>query len=358
MPHIPQVITDLLEPVSPASPCGVSLRHEVDYDRLREARREDDTSVPTGVWQAEIKRSDWVAVERLALDLLQTRSKDLMVAAWLGEAWLHRHGLEGLPQALALVNGLCERYPDELHPLAEGGDQSWRVPPLEWLVRRYAEILHTRLPLFKAEHDELGNLTLHDWQLLQRQQVGGSDNKAAKVAAEAARHTQQKLNELARGTALSYWQQNKAYLESSRQTLDRLEHWSDTYLGDLAPTLSPLRTLFDQLTALMQEFIAMHPLQLASSAPAASQADASTSMQMLVDGPIPIAGQPASREDAYLQLLQIANFLARTEPHSPVPYLIKRAVEWGDKPLSELLGELISADPEARRVWALLGVLK
>ncbi|HCI3127239.1 TPA: type VI secretion system protein TssA, partial [Pseudomonas aeruginosa] len=68
-------------------------------------------------------------------------------------------------------------------------------------------------------------------------------------------------------------------------------------------------------------------------------------------------GAPTSREDAYRQLLLIADYLARTEPHSPVPYLIKRAVEWGNKPLSELLAELINADSEARRVWSLLGVL-
>ena len=59
--------------------------------------------------------------------------------------------------------------------------------------------------------------------------------------------------------------------------------------------------------------------------------------------------EPASREEAYRQLLLIAEYLARTEPHSPVPYLIRRGVEWGNKPLSELLGELISADAESRR---------
>jgi type VI secretion system protein ImpA len=67
--------------------------------------------------------------------------------------------------------------------------------------------------------------------------------------------------------------------------------------------------------------------------------------------------EPASREEAYRQLLLIAEYLARTEPHSPVPYLIRRGVEWGNKPLSELLGELISADAESRRLWTLLGVL-
>ena len=41
--------------------------------------------------------------------------------------------------------------------------------------------------------------------------------------------------------------------------------------------------------------------------------------------------EPQGREDAYRQLRGIADYLARTEPHSPVPYLIYRAVEWGEK---------------------------
>jgi type VI secretion system protein ImpA len=40
-----------------------------------------------------------------------------------------------------------------------------------------------------------------------------------------------------------------------------------------------------------------------------------------------------------------------------VPYLINRAVAWGQKPLRDLLAELISSDAEARRLWTLLGVL-
>ncbi len=39
------------------------------------------------------------------------------------------------------------------------------------------------------------------------------------------------------------------------------------------------------------------------------------------------------------------------------PYLIRHRVEWGNKRLSKLLGELICADAESRRLWTLLGVL-
>lgn len=72
---------------------------------------------------------------------------------------------------------------------------------------------------------------------------------------------------------------------------------------------------------------------------------------------LPMGRAPTSRDEAYRQLALVAEYLAKTEPHSPVPYLINRAVEWGQKQLRDLLTELINADPESRRLWPLLGVL-
>ncbi|WVV47076.1 type VI secretion system ImpA family N-terminal domain-containing protein [Pseudomonas sp. NA13] len=81
---LPELVSQLLEPISAESPCGPDLRYEPEYDQLRELRREDDTSLPTGVWQSSIKRALWPDLERLATTLLLERSKDLMISAWLG----------------------------------------------------------------------------------------------------------------------------------------------------------------------------------------------------------------------------------------------------------------------------------
>ncbi|MCO6852486.1 type VI secretion system protein TssA, partial [Pseudomonas aeruginosa] len=227
----------LLEPIDPGQACGPSLRYDPDYDRLRELRREDDSSLPTGVWQAEAKRADWAAVEQLASELLQRRSKDLMLAAWLGEAWLQRGGLGGLQRALVLLAELCERYPEEVHPQAQDGDQSWRVPPIDWLLRRYAELLHTRLPLMGQ--GAFAEITLYAWQRLQRQQVASGDSKSAKAALEAAQLQQKKLDEALRAEPLVQWQRKQASLLACQQQLLRLEQWCDRCLGELAPSCQP-----------------------------------------------------------------------------------------------------------------------
>ncbi|RON43860.1 type VI secretion system protein TssA [Pseudomonas frederiksbergensis] len=352
---LPELIDRLLEPISSEAPCGQDLRYEREFDQARELRREDDTSLPTGVWQSSIKRAQWPELEKLTTSLLLERSKDLMLSAWLGEAWLHQDGLEGLPGSLALVAGLCERYPEQLHPQAEDGDQSWRVIPLEWLARRYTEVLLTRVPLLDPRNGEFDGLCLDAWRRLQVQQVQTNDSKVAKTSAENARSEQKKITEQIRATPLSFWLHSQGSLLLSLQHLQRLEAWSDAYLGNQAPGFKGLQDVITALLTLVQEFIAMHPRQSTEVPVEAAPVVASGPAD--VTAPPQVFREPASREEAYRQLLLIAEYLARTEPHSPVPYLIRRGVEWGNKPLSELLGELISADAESRRLWTLLGVL-
>jgi type VI secretion system protein ImpA len=63
-----------------------------------------------------------------------------------------------------------------------------------------------------------------------------------------------------------------------------------------------------------------------------------------------------SREEAYQRLAQAAEYLLRTEPHSPTPYLVKRAVSWGNLPLQELLLELINDRSDLQALYTLLGM--
>jgi type VI secretion system protein ImpA len=62
-----------------------------------------------------------------------------------------------------------------------------------------------------------------------------------------------------------------------------------------------------------------------------------------------------SREEAFRRLDEVADYLLRTEPHSPVPYLVKRAVTWGAMPLAELLQELLDSESDLKQLYRLLG---
>jgi len=54
-----------------------------------------------------------------------------------------------------------------------------------------------------------------------------------------------------------------------------------------------------------------------------------------------VSSPGASRADIYHQLGQAALKLRELEPHSPIPYLLLRAVELGQMPFPKLMQELI-----------------
>ena len=63
-----------------------------------------------------------------------------------------------------------------------------------------------------------------------------------------------------------------------------------------------------------------------------------------------------TRAEAYQLLAEAADFLARTEPHSPTPYLVRRAVSWGSMPFDKLLTELVSNSGELIEIARLLNL--
>ena len=86
---------DLLNPIPGDNPSGANLRYAPVYDKIKEARREDDDA-PQGEWERERKVADWKQVIKLAGEALATKSKDLQLAAWLTEAMLRTEGFAGL----------------------------------------------------------------------------------------------------------------------------------------------------------------------------------------------------------------------------------------------------------------------
>lgn len=302
-------IQALLAPIQADNLCGDAIRYSPEFDRLVAARQQDDETLPTGVWQSTPRRADWEEVASIATLLTRTLSKDLVIMSWLGEAWIRMHGLTALPDALALVTLALERYPAELHPQIKEGDYDYRAAPLRWMAQHYATLI-AEAPLFNVNGD---TLSLTQWQQGKLATIPQPGADAAQVQA----------------------------LTASLEWIQRLNTLCQSWPAACAPSFSVLeqkiKTCLQALGNVMPE--ATQPV-MQEAIPAVS--DAITF---------------AHREQAYRVLRQVADYLARTEPHSPVPYLLYRAFDWGNMPLPELLSELINSDESARRLWRQLGVL-
>ena len=68
------------------------------------------------------------------------------------------------------------------------------------------------------------------------------------------------------------------------------------------------------------------------------------------------AGPIRNRAEALGRLREIADFLKQAEPHSPVSYLINRAISWSEMPFEKLLLELVTDDAARERINTTLGI--
>src|SRR5512134_3327146 len=141
---------DLLNPIAGANPAGADLRYDPLYEKIKEARREEE-DIPQGEWERQRKVADWPAVIKLTSEAIATKSKDLQLAAWLTEALLRREGFGGLTQGLTLLKGMLTQFWDGLYPEIEDGDLELRATPLDWVGGRL-EFPVKAVPLNKAGH--------------------------------------------------------------------------------------------------------------------------------------------------------------------------------------------------------------
>ncbi len=141
---------DLLNPISEDKPSGENLRYAPVYDKIKEARREDDDA-PQGLWQRERKVADWPLTIKLIGETLATKTKDLQLVAWLTEAMLKR---EGIGRA-ARISRVVPRHARKIlghhcYPELEDGDAELRAGPLQWVGDRL------EIPLKQSGHHQIG----------------------------------------------------------------------------------------------------------------------------------------------------------------------------------------------------------
>src|SRR5438270_2863727 len=142
---------DLLNPISEGNPSGENLRYAPAYDKIKEARREDDDA-PQGEWRRERKLADWPTVIKLSTEALSKKSKDLQLAAWLTEALIKRNGMAGLLDGLQVLGALIETFWDNLYPELEDGDAEFRAAPVGWVAEKL-DITVKNTPLTRSGYD-------------------------------------------------------------------------------------------------------------------------------------------------------------------------------------------------------------
>jgi type VI secretion system ImpA family protein len=355
---LPLDLESLLAPIAMDRPAGDSLRYEGTYDRVQEARREDDPLLAQGVWKTRLKKADWAEVQQLCLDALETRSKDLQLAVWLLEAWLHLYGFAGVQQGITLLIGICESFWDTLHPQWDVENPEYRLAPLVWMNEKLSLQLK-QLPLTHPQTGDAGVYSWADWESALRLE-GVKDPKALQAAEAAGKVTQARFLGSVTLSPTAFYVTLAREVATLLETLATFERALEAHCGTKAPSLSRCKDVLLGVQHLVRNVLQERGEPGADTSSTAVTQEAAmvvhlhNEVQAALD--IPAGGPIRSRAEAYRRLAEAADYLLRTEPHSPTPYLVKRAVSWGGMTLTDLLQEFVHNANDLRAIYALLGI--
>lgn len=348
-------IESLLTPIPGDNPSGQEMKYSNEFDDLKEARRFDDPLLAQGEWQKELKKADWLKVEKIAFNVLTTKSKDLQFAVWLVEALTQKYQFDGLNQGLQFVCCFLETFWDSLYPAVDDDNLDSRVAKLEWLNNNLPAVIYS-LPLCSGESGK------YSWQDIQQarevENLGRKDPDAMKKAIEEGKQTQEKIDQAILETSDEFIFKNYEVLRQCQQSCADLIEVTDKLFiikaispdqkdKNVAPSMKDLGDAIDNVC----DFIARiaktrqlvdvdHNKHEVPGGDAVNNAIPENSVSQRQ--PAYSGGSVQTREEALRVLAEVSIFFKKTEPHNPIYYLLDRAIKWGNMPLDQWLHEMIN----------------
>jgi len=331
---------DLLNPIPGDNPSGPDLRYAPAYDQIKEARRQEDDA-EQGVWQREVKIADWPLVVKLASEFLAKKSKDLQIAAWLTEAAVHREGFAGLRQGLDLTLGLLTSFWDTVHPEIEDDDLELRATPLNW-VGSQLDMPLRKVPLTREGHDWFQYK--ESLSVPAEEDVGYDEGKQQlrRVALEDGKLTPEVWNAAFTAMSREYYDDLAKDVQQCKDSLAALDEFCTERFGKEAPNLVSLRSTLEEIGQTVRilllkkggpigEAAEEEPVEEEASPEAASQDSAATAAAPTrTRAKATLTAEPESVEDAAARVAAVARWFRKQEAQSPVPYLLLRALRWGE----------------------------
>jgi type VI secretion system protein ImpA len=342
-------IEALFVPIPGEQPAGQDLLYEGTYEAIRKARQEgrDRDALEPGV-----KSADWAAVIAIATDALTDKSKDLQIAVWLVDALVKRHGFPGLRDGLQYLRELQQRFWASLYPVIANGDLEDRTRLLEWLNRELPLSIR-QIPLTQSRDG-----APYAWVRWEESRtvdnLGRQNQEALEAALADGKITGEQFGTAVAATPRVYYETLWVDLRESQEAYEALDRVLDEKFGRQAPSLLGIKKALEDCSGLVERIIKRKRESEPDSAArereprAESGGTATASLQSgrgldsaaVASNGVPLA--PQSRADALCRLATVAHYFRQTEPHSPVAYLIERAMRWGEMPLEKWLQEVIS----------------
>lgn len=343
-------IEALLAPIPGENPAGENLQYAGLYDEVRKERRADE-DFAQGEWRkSDTKSANWNQVVKLTTEAISTSTKDLQAAAWLTEALVKLHGFTGLRTGLKLMRGLHERFWDNVYPEADEDGFEGRANSLAWLSTQIARSVK-EVPITNAA----GRSNCSYFQWVESQEFDIPENLDALDA-----ETQERVNELKQravtegkttsedwrkakqGTRRAFYEENYATLNECWEELQALDREMDEKFGRETPGLGDLTKALDEVRTQVEKLVKEKRILEPDEPGIEASSEQGTSSETIESTTFGSSSGPIkTRQEGFRRLVEVSEYFRRTEPHSPVSYLVERAVRWGRMPLEAWLEDVI-----------------
>ena len=331
----------LLLPVPGDDPAGVAMGLR-ERNSLKEWREEHDP----GKLSAEDlkdyalankprKSAEWGKVFDFGKDYLATRGKDLRLALQFTEAATHAAGFRGLRDSLQLLRRLCEDCWGAMLPAIDDPTDADDVEGRVSLFGYIDEELKT--PFFPNAMRDVPLLTVGDARYSFRgaRDAAGEPTGAGKAAYDAAvaKADPAQLQAVAEA--------DECLAESMTEVAGLCAALESKAPG-MAPGLAGVKKALIDCRNMTQEILRLRAEAPAEGGESGDDQGGDSEGEMAGGGGRTGGGGGRTRPAIYAQLLELVVALEAIEPHSPVPFLIRRAVELRDAKFPELVDCLTS----------------
>lgn len=355
--------SNLLTPISVNNQCGKDIRLDTTatvYYQIKDARtvaRNIERQALQGV--AHEKKANWSVVQEQAISILNQQSKDLEIAVWLTEALLREYSFAGLKEGFQLIKSLIENFRDDLFPLPDEDGIFTRLASL--ISLNGEENIGTLIVPIAITPLTQGN-TVGPFALWQYQQamellkISDPDKRIQRIANGAIT-----LDDFMKATA----ETSTTFIETTLQDLKSciseykainclLEEKYEYHAPPCSRIIAELNACIDCLESTTKNIFKNNNPSLELKADNNFTTSASNNFKN--NSSLSNNHAEFNRHNALTALVDIANFFRRSEPHSPIPYMLERIVQWGEMSLPQLLKILIIDEQARGHVSNLTGI--
>lgn len=380
-----QYISELLTPINEASACGVYLK--ADRGAFRPLRNEFNVAqtslrkLSQNPSSEEIEQlqeenlQNWNVLSESLMNNFRHVTRDIELIAWfIASQVVLDNSLDSTANSLNWLADLIEQNWDELNPVlptvklksdSESGQQAEqadaKVKAFFQLAGESEESTLLYAPLLLLPL--IGDVSFFDYQSAERK---GEVSQLKQQVSSMVAHERSAI-------------QNK--LENSARCLEQIERLGNVVrlkaqaAGVQAANLTFLKTLFTKFDNALQQLSGMKVTPKTES-PVAEQKTEATTVESVQPAPTAEAamvntmanavvntvpaeqGTPLTlsagnlsqiaqannmnRDLAFHLLREVSDFFRQSEPHSPVSFLLEKAIRWGYMSLPELLQEMMA----------------